>query len=207
MVWVTETGSKMDFIKHIKTSVALLDRILVCTITKRCHLWAPLLSSCFTFPNLKKLYLELKATCCHRGAAALGWDMPSAVTARHLRRGSSTFESWRKWQWVMSSFAAILLLLSWAETLHLLLGKEQGVPWRKAGIWRFAVLHSLRGSFKTSDVCYNKNFAWHTHCVGLSCQLVWPGVSIIPQFRCDKPWRVRQRKCNPVIAEHKVHLQ
>lgn len=135
MVWVTETGSRMDFNKHIKILVALLNRIFKLSLIKFLLYFPKHWKSCIWSWKLLVVIEVL-----------LPW---AEICLQLLQQGisgevSSTFESWRKWRWVISSFAATLRPLPWAETLHLLFGREQGVSWRKAGLWKSAVLHSLK---------------------------------------------------------------
>lgn len=45
-----------------------------------------------------------------------------------------------------------------------------------------------RGTFETSRFSRGSlpQMLCMAHCIGLECQLPWPGNSAIPQFKCDK---------------------
>lgn len=174
-------------------SVGLLARILVWTVTKKGHLWVLLLSSCFTFPNTEEAVFGAKTRSLSRSSCSHG---PGSVFSLYSGGVSgevgSTREPQSKWQWVMCCFAPAASL-SW-ETSRLFTwgmgySSEQG---RAMKVWSSSLLGFLW--------CIEP-FAGHPVAAGLA------RVGVIPPFRHNKPWGVRQRKCDPEIAEQKSALK
>lgn len=104
----------------------------------------------------------------------------------------STREPQSKWQWVMCCFAPAASL-SWETSPLFTRGmgysSEEG---RAVNVWSFSLLGFLW--------CIEP-FAGHPVAAGLA------RVGVIPPFRRNKPWGVRQRKCDPDIAEQKSALK
>lgn len=104
----------------------------------------------------------------------------------------STWESLRKWQWAMCCFAPAASL-SW-ET-------SPSLPWGMGYSSEEGRAMKVCSSLFLRFLWCNEQFAQHTVPAGPA------KVSVIPWFRCKKPWGMRQRKCHPEIARQKSTLK
>lgn len=162
--------------------MSLLARISVWTVTKRGHLWAPLLSSCFTFTNPEEAVSEIKPTQCPGAVAAMGQVLASVLISGGLRRGRQHPESLSKRQQVTNRFAPAVSLdwetspsLTWAMGYS----SEEG---RARKVCRSLFLGFL---------WCKEGFAQHAVPAALA------RVSVTPRFRCIKLWGARQKKMSP----------
>lgn len=141
--------------------------------------------------------------CCGSGYAFSHYTRASQESLAALRRPeeSRVGNEWLCWATPASSLSWEILP-SLRQEPKMLLEERQGCE----GVQFFI---PYRGTFETSRCSRGSlpQMLCMAHCIGLECQLPWPGNRAIPQFKCDKLWGMRQRKHNPVIIEHKFWLQ
>lgn len=166
--------------------MSLLARISVWTVTKRGHLLALLLSSCFTFPNPEEAVLEIKPTQYPGAVAAVGQVLALVLIPGGPRRSWQHLESLSKRQRVTYCFAPPASL-GW-ET-------SPSLTWAMGYSSEEGRARKVCGSLFLGFLWCKEGFGQHAVPAGLA------RVSVTPRFRCIKLWGVRQRKCYPETTE------